>query len=139
TPGFNGVITLVNSIVAGNQDLAGGGADCRGPGVVSDGFNLFGAGGGCRPDETDISIAPAALFSTALAPLADYGGPTLTHALLPGSPAIDSANPSTAGPLACEPADQRGLPRPQDGLGAGIARCDIGAFEQQTPLPGALT
>jgi alpha-tubulin suppressor-like RCC1 family protein len=52
-----------------------------------------------------------------LAPLADYGGPTLTHALLPGSPAID------AGAASCTPAtDQRGQPRDD-------WRCDIGAFE----------
>jgi hypothetical protein len=53
-----------------------------------------------------------------LGPLADNGGPTLTMALLPGSPAIDAGNTSLA------PAtDQRGFPRP-----AGLA-ADIGAFE----------
>ena len=53
-----------------------------------------------------------------LGPLADNGGPTLTMALLPGSPAID------AGDTALAPAtDQRGFPRP-----AGLA-ADIGAFE----------
>lgn len=53
-----------------------------------------------------------------LGPLADNGGPTLTMALLPGSPAID------AGSAVGAPAtDQRGVPRPQ---GAGV---DIGAFE----------
>jgi hypothetical protein len=53
-----------------------------------------------------------------LGPLADNGGPTLTMALLPGSPAIDAGNTSLA------PAtDQRGFSRP-----AGLA-ADIGAFE----------
>jgi hypothetical protein len=53
-----------------------------------------------------------------LGPLADNGGPTLTMALLPGSPAIDAGNTSLA------PAtDQRGFSRP-----AGRA-ADIGAFE----------
>jgi hypothetical protein len=53
-----------------------------------------------------------------LGPLANNGGPTLTMALLPGSPAIDAGNTSLA------PAtDQRGFPRP-----AGPA-ADIGAFE----------
>ncbi len=51
-------------------------------------------------------------------PLHDNGGPTLTHALLPGSPAIDSGEnrgwPRT---------DQRGLLRPQG------AASDIGAYE----------
>ena len=59
-----------------------------------------------------------------LGPLADNGGPTLTHALLPGSPAIDAV---TAGN--CPAADQRGVSRPQDGTGDGVRACDIGAFE----------
>ena len=46
------------------------------------------------------------------------GGPTLTMAMLPGSPAIDVGNPSLA--LAT---DQRGVLRP-----FGLA-ADIGAFE----------
>jgi predicted outer membrane repeat protein len=50
--------------------------------------------------------------------LADNGGPTLTHALLPGSIAIDSGDINF-----CPEADQRGVIRPQ---GAG---CDIGAYE----------
>jgi hypothetical protein len=59
-----------------------------------------------------------------LGPLQDNGGPTWTHALLPGSPAIDAGDPTGA------PADdQRGVPRPQ---GPGI---DIGAFEYQYPPP----
>ena len=51
-----------------------------------------------------------------LGPLQDNGGPTPTHALLLGSPAIDASS-------ACPATDQRGVTRPQ---GAG---CDIGAFE----------
>jgi CSLREA domain-containing protein len=56
-----------------------------------------------------------------LSPLADNGGPTLTHALLPGSPAIDAGFD-----IHCQDFDQRGVPRPQ---GAG---CDIGAYELET-------
>lgn len=53
-----------------------------------------------------------------LGPLADNGGPTLTMALLPGSPAIE------AGSLVGAPAtDQRGVGRPQG------AAMDIGAYE----------
>ena len=54
-----------------------------------------------------------------LDPLANNGGSTMTHALLPGSPAIDAV------PLAsCTVStDQRGESRPQG------AACDIGAFE----------
>ena len=61
-----------------------------------------------------------------LAPLQDNGGPTLTMALLPGSPALGAAACSDAdgAPLTV---DQRGFPRPQ------ITGCDIGAFENQAP------
>jgi hypothetical protein len=59
-----------------------------------------------------------------LAPLGDNGGPTLTMALLPGSPAIDFGDTSAA-PFT----DQRGFPRP-----AGLA-ADIGAFEFGSMLP----
>ena len=55
-----------------------------------------------------------------LGPLADNGGPTQTHALLAGSPAIDAGD-DTAAPAT----DQRGVARPQG------ARSDIGSVEQQ--------
>jgi hypothetical protein len=58
-----------------------------------------------------------------LSPLADFGGPTPTMALLTGSPAIDAALPSL-----CVPTDQRGRPRP---WGSG---CDVGAFESSPPF-----
>ena len=53
-----------------------------------------------------------------IASLADNGGPTLTHALLPGSAAIDAS-------VGCIASDQRGVARP---LGSG---CDLGAFEAE--------
>jgi len=53
-----------------------------------------------------------------LQPLQDNGGSTPTHALLPGSPAVDAGDGH-----ACPSTDQRGVPRPQ-----GRA-CDIGAYE----------
>ncbi len=59
-----------------------------------------------------------------LGPLANNGGPTLTMALLPGSPAIDAGNTSLA-----PTTDQRGFPRP-----AGLA-ADIGAFEYGSVMP----
>jgi hypothetical protein len=68
-----------------------------------------------------------------LGPLQDNGGPTLTRALLPGSPAINAGDPNfTPPPLH----DQRGTPyvRVFDG------RLDTGSFEVQptptlTPTP----
>ena len=66
-------------------------------------------------------IVPSGPIASILAPLADNGGPTPTHALVAGSPAIDAV----PGVLPeCSGTDQRGAGRPQ---GAG---CDIGAFEK---------
>jgi hypothetical protein len=59
-----------------------------------------------------------------LGPLADNGGPTLTHALLPGSPAINAgSNPANL------TTDQRGAGFPRFYESAA----DIGAFEVQQP------
>lgn len=65
-----------------------------------------------------------------LLPLADNGGPTLSHALLPGSPAIDAGN--------------NNLRLPYDQRGEGFARvsgnrADIGAFElQMSQMPDGI-
>lgn len=59
-----------------------------------------------------------------LGPLADNGGPTPTHTLLPGSPAVDAGKTS-----ACPPLDQRGRARPFDGDSDGKGLCDSGAVE----------
>ena len=66
-----------------------------------------------------------------LGPLANNGGPTQTHALLAGSPAIDAGDPNfNAVNL---PYDQRGagFPRVRNG------RLDIGAYELDTYQSGA--
>jgi hypothetical protein len=83
--------------------------------LSSDGTCNFGAG---RDSILDMKLGP----------LADNGGPTLTHMPQPGSPAID--NGTGAG---CPATDQRGAPRP---VGAA---CDVGAVEYgstpPTPIP----
>jgi CSLREA domain-containing protein len=73
-------------------------------------------------DETCNLTAPGDLSGVdpLLGPLQDNGGPTWTHALLPGSPAIDAGENA-----ACLALDQRGVQRPQPEGGT----CDIGAFE----------
>src|SRR3989338_5074012 len=116
---FGGTMTLANTIVSGNTAATLSG-DCAGS-ITSLGHNLA----------SDASCAFAGagdLNSTdpLLGPLQNNGGETETHALLPGSPAIDAV------PLAfCTlPTDQRGVARPQ---GTG---CDMGAFEVEVcPLP----
>ncbi|MCP4550363.1 MAG: hypothetical protein GY835_28215, partial [bacterium] len=66
-----------------------------------------------------------------LGPLTYNGGPTMTHALLPGSPAIDAGVVYD-----CPKTDQRGRPRPIDGDGDGAAACDAGG-NGRSPRAGA--
>jgi hypothetical protein len=63
-----------------------------------------------------------------IGPLAFNGGPTKTHALIKGSPALNKAVPGCA----AVKHDQRGVKRPQPPGG----RCDIGAFELVQKKPG---
>lgn len=114
-------VFLQNNIIAGNSDV-----DCdRHTGWQSGGSNMFGEGMGCEQvaDPSDLMVDPATVFTTVLGPLAGNGGPTPTHALLPHSPAVDAV----AGE--CLDEDQRGVARPQDGDGDGVAICDIGSVE----------
>ena len=127
---YNGAtIVLINSIVAGNTaagSATNAHADCSFPGgifgasVTTNAHNAFGSGTGCTAGASDVTVSPATVFTAVLGPLAANGGPTQTHALLPGSPAIDLVPASGA---SCPTTDQRGVTRPQ-----GPA-CDAGAFE----------
>ena len=117
---FNNVtITLVNTIFAGNT--APTGPDCGGTGsLASQGHNLIGNNSGCNfsPASGDqVNVDPL------LGALADNGGPTKTHALLTGSPAIDTGDDSVLGSPLFLTTDQRGFPRLQG------AHVDIGAYE----------
>src|SRR5262249_20347535 len=110
-----------NTIVAGNTP-----SDCQGI-VASSGNNLDGAASCALAAAGDLSrVDPV------LGPLADNGGPTRTHALMAGSPAIDAG-------AGCPATDQRGMPRPRDRTGDGTALCDIGAFEFAVPPPTTTT
>ncbi len=106
-----GAPSLSNTIVAGNS--APTGPDINGIFTTGD-YNLVqNTAGATLPGTHKITGQPALL-----GPLANNGGPTQTHALLAGSPAIDKGNTTLSG-------DQRGVFRPQ-----GKAD-DIGAFEWQ--------
>jgi CSLREA domain-containing protein len=115
-------VTLTNTLVAGNT-TAGIAWDCSGP-MTSGGHNLIGNAVGCvLQGNTQGNVTGV---DASLGPLANNGGPTLTHALLAGSPAIDTGDPAQpgSGGTACPASDQRGFFRPQG------AACDIGAVER---------
>jgi len=127
---IGGKVYMKNSILAGNTGFG----DCTGS-LISESYNLIQdiVTGPCTitGDTTGNIIASAAV----LGPLADNGGPTLTHLPLEFSPAIDAANPATpgSGGNACSADDQRGVSRPQDGDGDFTALCDMGAVEIEPP------
>jgi hypothetical protein len=124
--GYYGTLTLARTLVAGNTAPFGPELANSGGRTVADNHNLFGVAGaagvaGLLPGPTDIVPSAKVQLRDILQPrLQDHGGPTQTHALVPGSPALD-ASPADAD---CPPTDQRGVPRPQG------PRCDIGAVEQ---------
>jgi hypothetical protein len=117
--GVFGSLTARNTIIAGNSDSGGGGPDVQGF-FNSEGNNLIQNVSGATINEIQFPGTDITGQDARLGPLSFYGGPTQTHILLCGSPAIDNGN-STYAP----PTDQRGVPRP-----AGAA-ADIGAVEMQ--------
>lgn len=104
----NGTLVLHSSIIA----YGGTNGNAYGP-ITDAGFNIS-SDGSANLD----SGASYNYTDPQLGPLGNYGGPTLCMALLPNSPAIDSADSSDFPPI-----DQRGYIRP---IGAGP---DIGAYE----------
>ena len=140
----SGTLTITNSTLSGNgASLSGGGIDgtstlentilnANSPenilgGAVSRGYNLSSDDGGgyLNGPGDQINTDPM------LGPLQDNGGSTLTHALLPGSPAIDAGNPNFTPPPFY---DQRGL----DFYRVRNGRIDKGSFEVRagsTPAP----
>jgi hypothetical protein len=113
----NGRMTIANTILAGGKNIVNP--------IDSLGYNLSsddGAGSLTGPGD-QINTDPM------LGPLQDNDGPTFTHALLPGSPAIDAGDPNFD-PNAFDPPllyDQRG----PGFLRVVNGRIDIGAFEVQ--------
>jgi hypothetical protein len=118
--------TILNAAASGGANIVGGSGT-----VTSNGYNLSSDDGGGFLTVTGDQINT----DPKLGPLQDNGGPTFTHALLTGSPAIDQGynfSDSTT--------DQRGtgfartvdlgFPKPTGGDGT-----DIGSFEVQSSAP----
>jgi hypothetical protein len=118
--------TLTDTIVAGNTISGGGASDIAistNNGVdVTGSYNLIGTGGsgGLSSPNNQFGVG-----NPGLAPLADYGGPTQTMALLPSSPAIGAGTtadgPGTTIPITT---DQRGFP-------LDSPHPDVGTFQTQ--------
>ncbi len=135
--GFGSVITLANTIVAGNGDSPND-KDLENTlfseaTFVSQGFNLIGNADGVTTfngvgDQIGTTAAP---LNPHLGPLADNGGPTLTHALLSNSTALDAGSNALAkDPNVTLETDQRGTGRIADSPDPdSLAVVDIGAFE----------
>ena len=147
-----GAATLLNTTITGNRVLtsANGGAGLRSdfPALVQNTIiagNFRGAAPSTTPDDINGTVNASSAFNLigiggsggltngvnnnqvgvsnpGLGPLANNGGPTLTVALLPGSPAIDQGSNTYV--IAGE-TDQRGFNRIYNGT------VDIGAFEVQ--------
>jgi hypothetical protein len=118
-----GVLDFLNTIIAHNSGkggncVIGGPGGYQGKGEIGVNANNLVVGGSCNPAYDDDPM---------LGPLTDNGGDTLTHALLPGSPAIDAV-PAISCTL---PTDQRGGIRPVVQVSPDT-RCDIGALEMET-------
>ncbi|HEY0606999.1 MAG TPA: choice-of-anchor Q domain-containing protein [Herpetosiphonaceae bacterium] len=123
-----GTATIRNSIIAGNLNGDPQRPECAGT-LLSEGYNLIQSTIDCTITGDLTGNLPG--VDPQLGPLQDNGGPTPTHAPFRGSPAVDAGNAAApgSGENACAPSDQRGVERPQDGSGDGVARCDIGAVE----------
>jgi len=134
--GESGRVEMHNTILAGN-----GSNDLQGS-LAASGYNLIGDAQDARQGFAETDLVGGLYLGTSkngksiftepidpkLAPLADNGGPTWTHALYLGSPAIDAGDPGFVPP---PDTDQRG-----DGFPRVLnSRIDIGAFEGAIDSP----
>lgn len=144
------VLTLDHTIVAGNVDENGEAADIHDktgvPDAVTARYSLIGDNTGSGLVEAPLGSPDAdgnligdpngsGVIDPLLGPLADNGGWTDTHALLPGSPALNAGDPLAEAGVGDVPLyDQRLSPFARISGG----RIDIGAFEAQVALPALL-
>jgi hypothetical protein len=136
TANTNGGIQLLHvssdpTLEAGNSIVGAqaSGTDCAISGtatLTSDGGNLE-SGTSCAFTQASDQQSVADL---GLGAIGSHGGATLTHELLPGSPAIDAGQRRTCSREA-NGKDQRGFARFYDGNGDTDFACDSGAVEFQ--------
>jgi hypothetical protein len=121
-----GLPALFNTLVAGNfagafqaarDDVSGALSGGSAYDLIGDGTGMTGLADGVNHNQVGAAASP---IEAGLGPLQDNGGPTLTYAVLAGSPARGSGSTAYA-----TDADQRGLARVVDG------RIDIGAYQTQ--------
>ncbi len=120
-----GTLTLQNTIIANSSDATTTQDLVRTSGTVNASFSLIEttpAAGTINGTNTNNLTGVDPLLGA----LANNGGPTQTHLLLAGSPAINAGDPNFMPP---PNTDQRGFPRVTRG------RLDIGAVEGQVTLP----
>jgi hypothetical protein len=128
---------LYNTIVANNT--LGSGTTLDLDGTFDAGFTLVEDPTGATLDDSAAPGSNITGVDPQLGGLAANGGPTLTHALAPTSPAVDQ------GARFFSDYDQRFMPRPFDfstipnSSAAGADASDIGAFElQPSDIPAAV-
>jgi Calx-beta domain-containing protein/parallel beta helix pectate lyase-like protein len=139
------VARIRNTIVASNN---GAGLDLSGAGFITLGHNLIGRSDGTNGlvngSNGDLVGTTGSPIDAQLGPLANNGSPTMTHALLSTSLALDAGDNCVTEPTVC--GDPNILPYTTDQRGAGfnrmvdgpdadaIATVDIGACETQVAL-----
>ncbi len=122
-PGSTGVndtdggCSLVEAIITANTGAAAS-LDCSGG--TAGASDITATSDGSNPASLNLILNPT---------LVDNGGPTLTHALVTGSPAIDKAPAADCAVVPTNGADQRGVTRSQDGNVDSVYACDAGAVE----------
>jgi predicted outer membrane repeat protein len=139
--GLSAVTTIINCTLSGNSAASGGGF--YGTGGANSGtlnmentiianstggdcMNLGLTGSNSHNLIQDATCSPFLSGDPMLGPIGNYGGPTQTMALLPGSPAIDAGDNSVRGAPLFLTHDQRGVPR---------CHVDIGAYEVAEAVP----
>jgi hypothetical protein len=140
----NSFLHVILSTMTGNSAPSGGGiynvgsvdvsntilnAGASGENIFNDGGSVTSLGYNLSSDDAGgYLIGPGDQINTdpLLGPLQNNGGPTFTHALLPGSPAIDAGDPNFTPPPSNDQRDCH-FDRVFNG------RIDIGSFEAQPP------